>query len=88
MEANAVKAVKEDLPNAIHKVCLFHFTQAIWWRVVSNGLKEDYDDEENATIRSDIQCLMSLPFAPQRDVVKIIIALEEILEGKVMPMSD
>lgn len=88
MEAAVIEALKEELPDAILKVCLFHFNQAIWRRVVLNGLKAEYHNENDATVRSDIQCLMSLPFVPEEDVNEVFDALVEVLEDEVLPISD
>ena len=42
--------------------CLFHFGQAVWRNVQSNGLSKKYSDDE--TFRLNVKKLIALAFAP------------------------
>ena len=47
-ELALIQVVELHFPNAQHRECYFHFMQAIWRKVQSLGLQEEYraDDSE------------------------------------------
>lgn len=88
MEAAVIQAARAEFPGSVHKICLFHFSQAIWRQVIGNGLKADYHNPNNRTIRNDVQCLMSLPFVPETDILQVFDLLIDHVDPRVLPIAE
>ena len=48
--------------------CLFHFSQAVWRNIQSNGLSKKYNDDE--AFRLNVKKSIALAFVPLPDVIK------------------
>ena len=59
-----VKAVVElHFPNAQHHGCYYHFMQAIWRKMESLGLQEEYRAEDSA-LKKFVQKMAATAFCP------------------------
>ena len=58
--------IRDVLPTASIKGCVFHFTKAVWWKTQELGLKTTYS-QRGAEYRY-IRMLMALPFLPAHDI--------------------
>jgi hypothetical protein len=65
-EAAMWRALREVFPTGNVMGCLFHWTQALWWKIQEYGLCSAYKND-NATYRY-LRQLMSLPFLPARTI--------------------
>ena len=65
-EQGAIKAFRRAFPSAKIKGCFFHFTSAIFKKVVELGLKIEYS--ENNDFRFFVQILMCFPFLPMEEI--------------------
>lgn len=61
-----MNAARATFDNSAIKGCLFHFTQAIWKKTVSLGLKPQY--REDPAITKVVRELLALPFVPLDDI--------------------
>jgi len=59
-ELAAIQALSVAFQDAVLKGCTFHFQQAVLRRVQQEGLKTQYDDQEDAAVPKWIKRLMSL----------------------------
>ena len=57
-------AVETEFPNSTHKVCYFHFTQAVYWTIQTLGLSLCYENDERMRMFS--RYLMSTAFLPNK----------------------
>ncbi|XP_052129970.1 uncharacterized protein LOC127751055 [Frankliniella occidentalis] len=76
-------------PGVEHKGCLFHFNQALWRQAVDSGLKVLYHNAENEdhTVRRDVQRLMALPFVPIPDLEAAFDAVVDAMDDRVVPLA-
>lgn len=88
-EQAAMRAVRLTFPSAVLRGGLFHLNQALWRNVVSNGLRDLYEnvDDEDHTVREDIQKLMALPCVPLGDVEEVFDAIVEDFDDRVLTFS-
>ena len=63
-ELAAIQALSVAFQDAVLKGCTFHFQQAVLRRVQQEGLKTQYDDQEDAAVPTWIKRLMSLCMLP------------------------
>ncbi|XP_053383990.1 uncharacterized protein LOC123535774 isoform X2 [Mercenaria mercenaria] len=75
-EQAAWLAVRQVFPGASIKGCVFHFTQAIWRKVIGLGMKPAYLQRDS--VHQYIRQIMALPFLPSAHTEQ---AFEE-LEGR------
>jgi hypothetical protein len=61
-----IKAVNQQIPNAVAALCYFHMSQSIWRKVVELRLRNDYLNDPE--LRTLVNCLKSLCFVPLDDV--------------------
>lgn len=85
-EIAAMNVQQRLFPGVEHKGCLFHFNQSLWRYVVNNGLKVLYNNPENDdhTIRRDVQRLMALPFVPLDDLEVVFDAVTDEVDDRVV----
>ena len=81
-EAAMFPTIRAHFPNAAHKGCYFHFTQAIWKQVQYQRLATRYREE--ADTRKTVRMLMALAFLP---VLCVRPALAQ-LETEIPPGDD
>ncbi|XP_052127756.1 uncharacterized protein LOC127750338 [Frankliniella occidentalis] len=67
-ELAAMNAAKALFPNVQIKGCLFHFSQSIWRKVASAGLRDAFVDRDDSTIRDNFRELVGLAFVPIAEV--------------------
>lgn len=67
-ELAAMNAAKAVFPNAQIKGCLFHFSQSMWRKLASSGLRDAFVDRDDSTIRDNFRELLGLAFVPIADV--------------------
>lgn len=72
-EYGALKAVREAFPDAQLKGCYFHFGQALYQKIKSAGLEQQYKDDEEFRVYA--KCFKALAFVPLDSVVE---AFEEL----------
>ena len=53
-----IHAISQVFPRTVIKGCLFHFSQSIWKRVVNEGLKEAYNNDDDLTVRNEFRELI------------------------------
>ncbi|CAD6210482.1 GSCOCG00012786001-RA-CDS [Cotesia congregata] len=70
-------AVKSVFPDVVIKGCLFHFTNAIWKNIQSNGLQAEY--AADAKYALNLKKLMVLAYVPEDDVVE---AYDQLIKTK------
>lgn len=70
-EIGAMNAAREIFPGVIIKGCLFHLNQSIWRRVIALGLKGQYNDPDDETVRNDVRRVMALAFVPEEDLREV-----------------
>ena len=63
-EAAAIKAIQVVFTDSVVKGCCFHYRQAIYRKVQTVGLKGDYENTDNSTVREWVQQLMCLSVLP------------------------
>lgn len=59
-EAASKRSIEDNFPNATVAGCMFHLGQAIWRKVVDEGLREDYINQE--VTRRFVKNLLALAF--------------------------
>ncbi|KAJ8682155.1 hypothetical protein QAD02_017947 [Eretmocerus hayati] len=69
-EMAIINASKSMLPGVPIKCCFFHFSQALYRKIQSLGLQEEYCTRES-TIRERVQMIMGLAYVPVDDVVAV-----------------
>ena len=62
-ELALIQAVELHFPNAQHRGCYYHFMQAIWRKVESLGLQEEYRAEDSA-LKKFVQKMAATTFCP------------------------
>jgi hypothetical protein len=67
-ELAAMNAAQRVFPNASIKGCLFHFSQSMWRKINSAGLRDAFVDPEDSTIRDSFRELVGLAFVPLEEV--------------------
>ncbi|CAF1166798.1 unnamed protein product [Adineta ricciae] len=75
-ESALINVIKAEFPNAQHKGCYFHYTNAIHRRIQTLGLSTVYKTEHDA--RSSARKLMALALLPLNQVK---LAFDDIVEG-------
>ena len=63
-ELAAINALKVTFQDAVLKGCAFHFRQAILRRVQQEGLRTQYEEMEDTTVRKWVKRLISLCMLP------------------------
>jgi len=63
-EMAAINGIRAVFPDAVIKGCTFHFRQAVYRRVQQEGLKAEYEDKSNPTVRNWIRQIMSMTMLP------------------------
>ncbi|KAK3932001.1 DNA polymerase subunit gamma-1 [Frankliniella fusca] len=88
-EIAAMNVQQAIFPGVEHKGCLFHFNQALWRQTVDSGLKVLYHNAENEdhTVRRDVQRLMALPFVPIPDLEETFDAVVDDMDDRVVPLA-
>ncbi|KAK3931315.1 ATP-dependent DNA helicase CHL1, partial [Frankliniella fusca] len=88
-EIAAMNMQQAIFPGVEHKGCLFHFNQALWRQTVDSGLKVlyHYAENEDHTVRRDVQRLMALPFVPIPDLEETFDAVVDDMDDRVMPLA-
>jgi hypothetical protein len=69
-EQSAIIAYKEVFPQVTINGCTFHFSQSIWRKVQTLGLKNIYLN--NADFKRCVKMLLNLSFTPPKDVISLI----------------
>lgn len=72
-EQAAIKAARNNFPNALVHACNFHYGQSIWRKIQQIGLQVPYSNDTQFAF--NIRLLLALPFVPVDDVV---MAFEEL----------
>ena len=68
-------AVSEELPNAIHRGCAFHWSQAIWRHIQTSGLQPAYVARNDAY--KFLRKVLALPFLPAAKIKPMFAELEQ-----------
>jgi len=76
-EQAAINAAESSFPSAVICGCLFHLGQSFWRRMQSEGLMEQYQDEDSVELRTQFRSLIALAFVPEDDVVGAFDRLKE-----------
>ena len=69
----AMHAVRDVFPHTIQKGCVFHFSQALYRKVLTLGMSTAYIEREDKYLRK----VMSLPFLPAEHIRQAFEALED-----------
>ncbi|XP_034236635.1 uncharacterized protein LOC117642496 [Thrips palmi] len=88
-EIAAMNVNRDFSPNIFRKGCLFHFNQSLWRKVVDDGLRSLYINAENEdhTVRRDVQRLMAVPFVPMDDVEEVFDMIVEEADDRVLNVA-
>ncbi|XP_034230410.1 uncharacterized protein LOC117639119 [Thrips palmi] len=88
-ELAAMNVHQRAFPLAAHKGCLFHFNQALWRYVVNKGLRVLYinAEQEDHTVRRDVQRLMAIPFVPPDDAEPVFDQVVDELDDRVLGVA-
>jgi len=65
-QSGLIEAVKLQFPNALHRGCHFHYSQAVWRKVQEYQLAVPYVHDEHVT--PAIQLCLALAFIPDSEV--------------------
>ena len=68
--------------------CLFHLAQAVYRRVQSEGLQQQYADPEDSSIRDVARLLVALAYLPSKDIEKGLEALEDAMPDELKTIYD
>ena len=58
-EAAISNAIGCELVGIVHNGCYFHFTQALFWRILSDGLKRRFCIDNNFKMNYYFKCAMA-----------------------------
>lgn len=64
--------------------CLFHYSQAVWKKVIAEGLKQQYRTDEG--IKNSVNYLLALPFIPLSNLFDVFDELFNVLHESVIPI--
>ena len=82
-----VKLLKKNNHNSKFIIgCLFHFSQALWRQVQSNGLSTKYKEDEY--FRLNVKKLIALAFVPVEDVVTVFDLVAQQLDDNTDDLID
>lgn len=74
-ERATMNAIQEIFPEALVIGCLFHWSQSVWRKAVSFGLRTRYNEE--IEIKRSINLLLGLPFVPVEDMIEVFLSIED-----------
>jgi hypothetical protein len=77
-ELSMIQAIKREFPVAENKGCFFHFSQCIWRKIQSSGLKIDY--EANSEVALKFKMLAAIAFVP---LDYVVIAFEALMDSQI-----
>ncbi|KAK3918974.1 DNA gyrase subunit B [Frankliniella fusca] len=88
-EIAAMNVSQHFFPAAERKGCLFHFNQSLWRKAVDEGLRVPYINAENEehTVRCDIQRLMAIPFVPVNEVEEVFDMVYDEVDDRVLNLA-
>lgn len=87
-ELAIINAIKTHLnPNSVH-LCFFHLCQNVFKKIISEGLKVKYMDENDSSIRDAARSMCALAFVPVQDVLSLFDALYEEMPDDFLPIAD
>ncbi|KAK3919694.1 Transposase for insertion sequence element IS905 [Frankliniella fusca] len=88
-EIAAMNVSQHFFPAAERKGCLFHFNQSLWRKAVDEGLRVPYINAENEehTVRRDIQRLMAIPFVPVNEVEEVFDMVYDDVDDRVLNLA-
>ena len=65
-EQAAIKAARVEFPNSNNKGCFFHFCQNLWRKIQSEGLANEYGNNEDFSIK--LRQITALAFLPPSEI--------------------
>jgi hypothetical protein len=65
-EPSVINSIRVNFPNSNHKCCFFHLCQNLWKRIQSEGLANEYGNNENFSIK--LRHLTALAFLPASEI--------------------
>ena len=87
-ELAIIQAAELNFPNASHRGCYYHYMQAIWRKVQSLGLAEEYkaENQENQELKKFVQKMAAVSFCPPTFVRPAWLAVQQ--EAPNLPQVD
>ncbi|PSN39509.1 hypothetical protein C0J52_21142 [Blattella germanica] len=87
LEIANINALRNSFDNVQINGCLFHFGQALWRKIVNLGLREQYLNYEEPTVRNNLLELLGLPFVPIEDLLHTFDELMDDLDELVVEFA-
>lgn len=70
-ELGIINALEAHFPNDSVSLCLFHLCQSVFRKIQSEGLQQQYRDQQDSSIRDTARSMCALAFVPPGDVPEI-----------------
>lgn len=88
LELVIINSVKNNFGNAVVRLCLFHLGQSVYRRIQSEGLQQQYQNEEDASIRNASHSMCALAFVPPEHVPDLFDLLYNEMPDEFLSVAD
>ena len=87
-ELAIINSVRTHFGDAAVRLCLFHLHQIVYRKIQAEGLQQQYQDKEDASIRNASHMMCALAFVPPNDVPDLFDRLYNELPEEFLSVAD
>lgn len=87
LELAIINACKEHFPDSDYVACFFHLCQIIYRKIQEEGLKVQYADPNDRTVKQFAHMIMALAFVPVQDVPLVFRKLKAAIPQDLKPVA-